>query len=106
MTGELADNGGPVQTIAIRPDSVARDAGDAGLLPPDIGDLDGDNDFAEDLPVDARGFQRVARRSSISALSNRRPRRPTTSTATGAATCCGATMPVRWCCGRWMACTC
>ena len=59
LTGELADNGGPARTVAIRPGGVARDAGDTGQLPPDIGDLDGDNVFAEELPFDARGLQRV-----------------------------------------------
>jgi predicted outer membrane repeat protein len=35
LSGVLADNGGPVATVAIGRDSVAHDAGDTNVLPPD-----------------------------------------------------------------------
>src|SRR5262249_41624902 len=59
-TGVLANNGGPVETIALLPGSVARNAGDNAALPPDSQDLDGDHNTTEPLPVDARGLVRVA----------------------------------------------
>jgi CSLREA domain-containing protein len=61
QAGLLANNGGPVQTIAIRlgPQGVAHNAGDNGQLPQDTQDLDGDNDTTDDLPFDARGVTRV-----------------------------------------------
>ncbi|MEM7058125.1 MAG: choice-of-anchor Q domain-containing protein [Pseudomonadota bacterium] len=57
--GALSDNGGPVQTAALRADlsNPAIDAG-TGALSADSLDLDGDLDTSEDLPVDARGFTR------------------------------------------------
>ncbi len=59
-SGILADNGGPVQTVALNTSGDAVDAGDANELPADAFDLDGDADTAEDLPVDARGLPRVS----------------------------------------------
>src|SRR5688572_17740371 len=56
QAGLLADNGGPVQTIAITPVGVAHDAGDSGALPADTADLDGNGiTTGETIPVDARG---------------------------------------------------
>ncbi|MEM7508857.1 MAG: hypothetical protein AAF415_19180 [Pseudomonadota bacterium] len=56
----LADNGGPVRSIAILADGDAAERGDASLLPADTADLDGDADTAEDLPLDAAGQLRIA----------------------------------------------
>ncbi|MCB1499007.1 MAG: cadherin-like domain-containing protein [Bauldia sp.] len=58
--GLLADNGGPAETIAIAKGGVAQNAGDDAQLPADTLDLDSDSNVAETLPVDARGFARVA----------------------------------------------
>jgi hypothetical protein len=60
QAGLLADNGGPVQTVAINPTGVAVDAGDTGALPPDTYDLNSNRNTAEPLPVDARGQPRVS----------------------------------------------
>lgn len=56
LAGVLADNGGTVETIALKADvaNPAIDAG-SGALPADSRDLDGDANTAEPLPVDARG---------------------------------------------------
>ena len=59
LAGVLADNGGPVATVALNPTGIARDTGSNGNLPADDHDLDGDGDTAEPLPVDARGLSRV-----------------------------------------------
>ncbi|WP_417211437.1 beta strand repeat-containing protein [Antarctobacter sp.] len=59
LTGLLADNGGPVQTVAIHTMGTARDSGLASAIPQDFFDLDGDNDLAENLPHDARGDGRA-----------------------------------------------
>ena len=61
LAGVLADNGGPVATVALNPTGIARDTGSNSNLPTDDHDLDGDADTAEPLPVDARGLSRVAR---------------------------------------------
>jgi hypothetical protein len=58
-SGVLADNGGPVQTIAIKASGAAFNAGDNAVLPADAGDLDHDNNTSEALPFDARGFARI-----------------------------------------------
>jgi hypothetical protein len=60
--GTLADNGGVVQTIAIKQGGVAQNAGDDAELPVDAQDIDGDGNETEALPVDALGlgFDRVA----------------------------------------------
>ena len=57
--GALADNGGPVQTVALKARLVnpAIDQG-IGPVPIDILDVDGNADDEETLPIDARGFQR------------------------------------------------
>ena len=55
----LANNGGRVQTVAIAGGSVAVNAGNSGLLPPDTEDLNGNTNAGEPLPVDARGQMRV-----------------------------------------------
>ncbi|WP_411844622.1 choice-of-anchor Q domain-containing protein [Roseibacillus persicicus] len=60
VTGTLADNGGPVSTLLILQGGVAENAGDNGGLPADSQDLDNDSDTSEALPVDARGYPRVA----------------------------------------------
>ena len=53
--GVLADNGGPVRTVALR----MFGAGDTySPRPADTYDLDGDRDVSERLPVDARGVER------------------------------------------------
>ncbi len=57
--GVLADNGGPVQTVAISSTGVAVNAGDDSILPPDRFNLDDDANTTEPLPVDARDATRV-----------------------------------------------
>jgi hypothetical protein len=59
LSGVLADNGGPVRTVAINPAGIAHDTGVNGALPPDTFDLNNNLNTAEPLPVDARGFARV-----------------------------------------------
>ena len=56
---ELADNGGPVPTVAIRRGGIAHDTGVDAVLPADTQDLDQDGNDTESLPVDARGFDRA-----------------------------------------------
>ena len=58
-SGRLRDNGGPVETVLLSATGIALNAGDAGLLPADTLDLDGDADVGEDLPVDGRGADRI-----------------------------------------------
>ncbi|SFJ97522.1 Ig-like domain-containing protein, partial [Parapedobacter indicus] len=60
LLGDLADNGGPVQTHRPQAGSALVDAGDTGGLPPDTYDLNGNTDVAEPLPLDATGAARVA----------------------------------------------
>ena len=57
----LAENGGPTQTHALLTGSNAINAGDNGLIPPDVADLDRDGDRMEPAPYDQRGdgFPRV-----------------------------------------------
>ena len=62
-TGQLADNGGPVETVALRAniDNPALEAGDATLLDETeaaVGDLNGDGDELDTVETDARGFER------------------------------------------------
>ena len=60
QSGVLADNGGPVETVAIKDGGVAHDNGVNAALPAtDPRDLDGDGNTTEALPVDARGPVRV-----------------------------------------------
>ncbi|MEM7057623.1 MAG: tail fiber protein [Pseudomonadota bacterium] len=61
FAGVLANNGGPVQTVALLASltNPAINTG-TGALPADTLDLDGDMDTTEALPVDARGFERDA----------------------------------------------
>ncbi|HWX83247.1 MAG TPA: FG-GAP-like repeat-containing protein, partial [Xanthobacteraceae bacterium] len=59
LSGALANNGGPVRTVAINPAGVAYNAGVNAALPPDTFDLNNNSITAEPLPVDARGFTRV-----------------------------------------------
>ncbi|MEM9222917.1 MAG: right-handed parallel beta-helix repeat-containing protein [Pseudomonadota bacterium] len=59
LAGALGDNGGSVQTIALRPGGDAVGRGDATLLPADTFDLDNDGVTAETLPIDATGGPRV-----------------------------------------------
>ena len=58
VAGVLADNGGSVETIALKQDAgnPALDRGNG--LPADITDVDGDGDTAELLPLDALGNAR------------------------------------------------
>ena len=60
--GLLADNGGPVETVALNPDiaNPALDAGDGDLLDEaTVGiDLNGDGDTDDIIATDARGFDR------------------------------------------------
>jgi hypothetical protein len=60
-TGQLGFNGSSRQTLAIKRDGTAYNTGDASQLPEDLHDTDGDNDFDEPLPTDARGngYKRV-----------------------------------------------
>ncbi|MBK8023209.1 MAG: hypothetical protein IPK19_17725 [Chloroflexi bacterium] len=53
--GDLADNGGPTQTIAPAAGSPAIDAGNNTLLSADSTDMDGDGNIAEPIPFDQRG---------------------------------------------------
>ena len=58
LSGLLADNGGPVHTVAINPTGIARDAGDDAAAVYD----DDNNPATPDvvIPTDARGAERVA----------------------------------------------
>ncbi len=60
-TGELADNGGHVWTVALLDGGIAQDAGSFTVEPADTFDLDNDGDTSETVPFDARGegFARV-----------------------------------------------
>ena len=60
--GELDDNGGPVDTVAIRTNGLAHDAGGNAALPLDAQDLDHDGVTDEPLPFDARDLARVINR--------------------------------------------
>ena len=57
--GALADNGGPIQTLAPQIGSVLINAGDVAYLPLDTADADGDGDRAETLPITADGGVRL-----------------------------------------------
>ena len=57
--GVLANNGGPVKTVAIKTLGAAFNTGDNGELPPDTEDLDGNGNRTEALPFDARGASRA-----------------------------------------------
>jgi FG-GAP-like repeat len=63
FSGVLADNGGPIKTVAINPFGTAAgvtyNAGSNAALPPDRLDLNTNGNITEPLPVDARGFSRV-----------------------------------------------
>ena len=77
QAGVLADNGGPVQTIAINSTSVARDAGGDGARPQtDPQDLNHNGVTNEPLPVDARGADASLALMSTSGRSNSRTARP------------------------------
>lgn len=58
FAGVLADNGGVIETIAIRGGGAAQNGGDA-LATSDTFDLDDDTDTAESLPEDAIGSSRT-----------------------------------------------
>jgi hypothetical protein len=60
LSGVLADNGGPARTVAIAAGGLAYNAGSNTALPPDTSDLNNNGNTGEPLPVDARGFARVA----------------------------------------------
>ncbi|HEV3184795.1 MAG TPA: choice-of-anchor Q domain-containing protein [Xanthobacteraceae bacterium] len=59
QAGTLANNDGPVQTVAIKVRGSAQNTGSTVDLPPDIFDLNNNGDTSESLPVDARGEPRV-----------------------------------------------
>ncbi len=61
-SGLLADNGGPVETIAILRGGAAANAGDDSFLSEATAgvDLNGDGDTSDTIATDARGFARVA----------------------------------------------
>jgi hypothetical protein len=54
--GVLANNGGPVKTVAIKVGGAAHNAGDNAELPEDVADLNANGDTADQLPFDARGL--------------------------------------------------
>lgn len=56
----LANNGGPTQTRLPLPGSPVINAGNPANLPPDTFDLNNNGNTTEPLPVDQRGFERVA----------------------------------------------
>ena len=64
LSGLLADNGGPVQTIALNPNATnpAIDSGDPDLLDETLTgtDLNGDGDTDDVITTDARGLPRIA----------------------------------------------
>jgi VCBS repeat-containing protein len=57
--GALADNGGPVQTLAPQIGSVLINAGDVAYLPLDTADADADGDRVETLSIAADGGVRL-----------------------------------------------
>jgi hypothetical protein len=59
QAGTLANNGGPVETVAIKVRGSAQNTGSTADLPPDLFDLNNNGDTSEPLPVDARGEPRV-----------------------------------------------
>jgi len=60
LLAPLAHYGGPTKTRPPLPGSPLIDAGDSVALPPDLADLDHDGDLTEPLPLDQRGFPRIA----------------------------------------------
>jgi len=64
--GLLADNGGPVQTVALKAD-MSNPALDLSTAPADTLDADGDGDTDEALPIDAQGN---ARGQDVSGVNN------------------------------------
>ncbi|HEX5498218.1 MAG TPA: choice-of-anchor Q domain-containing protein, partial [Thermomicrobiales bacterium] len=62
LSGTLADNGGPVETVALNPDAgnPAIDSGDPSFLNETTAgiDLNGDGDTNDVITTDARGFDR------------------------------------------------
>ena len=59
LTGTLADNGGPAETVLILTGGRAQNTGLDSALPLDTPDLDNDGNTTEPLPFDARGFARI-----------------------------------------------
>ena len=60
MLGPLQNNGGPTHTMLPLPGSPAINAGNPTNLPPDTFDLNNNGNTTEALPVEQRGFERVA----------------------------------------------
>ncbi|MGK7907528.1 MAG: beta strand repeat-containing protein, partial [Synechococcus sp.] len=87
-SGQLASNGGVVQTVAIASGGAAQNNGDATQLPSDTFDLDNDGSTGEDLPVDARGigFARVVGSLDIGAFEIASNAPPTITSDGGGAT--------------------
>ncbi|MBV8752752.1 MAG: VCBS repeat-containing protein [Hyphomicrobiales bacterium] len=59
QAGTLVNNGGPVETVAIKLGGSAQDTGSTAALPRDLFDLNNNGNTTEPLPVDARGEPRV-----------------------------------------------
>ncbi|HZR62795.1 MAG TPA: right-handed parallel beta-helix repeat-containing protein [Xanthobacteraceae bacterium] len=60
LSGLPANNGGPVETVALNLSGIAVDAGVTADLPVDAFDLNHNGNSTEPLPVDARGAARVS----------------------------------------------
>lgn len=60
LLSPLQNNGGPTQTMLPLPGSPAINAGNSTNLPPDTFDLNNNGNTSEPLPVEQRGFERVA----------------------------------------------
>jgi hypothetical protein len=59
LSGQRADNGGLIETIATKNHGIAHDAGKNNALPLDVADIDQDGNFGETLPFDASGHARI-----------------------------------------------
>ncbi len=68
LLGALADNGGPVKTRTPLNGSPLVSAGNAGLLPFDTQDIDGDGNTTEALPLDGTRSARVIGTLDIGAV--------------------------------------
>ncbi|QEI11270.1 DUF4347 domain-containing protein [Cellvibrio japonicus] len=74
LLGDLTyNNGGNAQTHLPQPGSALLDAGSNADLPVDTYDLNGNNDTAEPLPVDANGNKRISNIVDIGAVESNNP---------------------------------